>query len=657
MARTSKQSTSKPTSVSPDAGSSRRTNAWTGLLLLLLAFALFGNALTNPFIIDDIVIVNQDIRVTDGRLGELALGGYWPPSHKDALYRPLVKLSYAVNWSISSEPWTFRLPNLLLHAATAFAVFLLAREVLGSVRVALLTSVLFAVHPVHTEVLNAVVGRADLGAACFGLFGVLLFVRQTNNRETSFTSIIGGIALLFAALLCKESALPLVVLIPLIDVARQWKKPTPAAPRLVRQRFVRCYLPLACVLVAYFGVRYAALGGVARSADAIALVDNVIANVDEVLQPDQNHWLARWGTPVAVFARSVRLLVWPHPLSWDYSYAAIEPVRRWTDPGLMAGIALIAAALFAGIRSFSSRRHVFLSLTFWLLPYLLVANVLVLIGTIFAERLLYLPSVGFCMLVGLAVDAAVRHLRDRQHALQRMLASFTVCVFAFAAAAFAWLTIDRNRDWQSRDRLNSIDLAKHPRSVRLLCAVADDELHAGQLDDALARVRTVLEVDDDYPTAWSISGVALAQKGEVDRALLALQKALAIGAGGNEEAILTMGNLLASRGHYEESIPLLKQHVATYPLASAARNNLAWQLINAEPPDLRDPQEALRQIETALIQRPDEWALVDTYADVLLALGERDRAIGALQDLLAKMPADDPHRNDLLTKIDTLRQQ
>ena len=415
---------------------------------------------------------------------------------------------------------------------------------------------------------------------------------KDRNGKINLVSVVGGTVLLFAALLCKESALPLMVLIPLIDIVRWWKKSPPADSRRIRQRIVRCYLPLACILVAYFGLRYAALNGVARSADAIARVDNVIANVDEVLQPDESRWLARWGTPVAVFARSACLLVWPHPLTWDYSYAAIEPVRRWTSPGLLAGIALIAAILFAAGRSLTKRRHVFLSLAFWLLTYLLVANVFILIGTVFAERLLYLPSVGFCMLVGVAVDAALRLLRDRQHALQRMLAGFALCVFAFAVAAFAWLTIDRNRDWQSRDRLNSMDLAKNPRSVRLLCAVADDELHAGQLDDALARANLALKIDDQFPTAWSVSGVALAQKGEIDRALLTLQKALALGAGSNEEVIITMGNLLAARGHYQESIPLLEQHVAKYPHASAARNNLAWQLINAEPPELRDPQEA-----------------------------------------------------------------
>ena len=100
--------------------------------------------MTNPFLIDDVVIIKQDARVTDGRLGELAFSGYWPPFHSDALYRPLVKVSYAINWAISQQTWTFRLPNLLLHAATALAVFLLARDLL-----ALASNSLARLHPVR----------------------------------------------------------------------------------------------------------------------------------------------------------------------------------------------------------------------------------------------------------------------------------------------------------------------------------------------------------------------------------------------------------------------------------------------------------------------------------------------------------------------------
>jgi len=146
---------------------SARAIVVVAVFLLLLSFAVYGNALGNPFQIDDPTVIENDIRVRQCHIGELLTGNYRLPPYQDLLYRPLVKISFALNWVLSREAWAFRVPNVVLHAATALVVFLLAwdlfRERLGprATWAAVVAGVVFVVHPIHSECLNSIVGRAD----------------------------------------------------------------------------------------------------------------------------------------------------------------------------------------------------------------------------------------------------------------------------------------------------------------------------------------------------------------------------------------------------------------------------------------------------------------------------------------------------------------
>jgi hypothetical protein len=126
----------------------------------VVAIALYAVTLGGTYIYDDVPIVRDDARVhSPEHWKELWSQGY--NGGVDNLYRPLTSQSFALEWWLHGDrPWIFHLVNILLHAAAAAGVAELARRLAG-IKAAYVAGLLFAVHPIHVEVVAEIVGRAD----------------------------------------------------------------------------------------------------------------------------------------------------------------------------------------------------------------------------------------------------------------------------------------------------------------------------------------------------------------------------------------------------------------------------------------------------------------------------------------------------------------
>lgn len=620
---------------------SRPTLWW---VVVLASIAAYANSLNNPFVIDDVPIITEDVRVTEGRLGELLFGGYWPPPQADLLYRPLVKVSYALNWMILPAPWTFRIVNLALHIAASCLVLSFCRGIGRAAVGGVVAAVLFALHPIHTEVLNTVVGRADLAATVLGLLAILLYWRDGWQSEMPGWRLPFLATICFAAaLLCKEAALPLAVFVVVVDLVR-WH-PVDGTPRPSdwwRRRVLRCHLPLALSIAGYLALRVGVLGAMSRPAEEIKAIDNPIAQVAQMVEPGESEILARWGTPIATFGRSALMLIWPWKLSWDYSYAAIDIVRSARDPHLWTGLALLAAATVTLVLSLRRSRGLFLALVFAVLSYSIISNTAILIGTIFAERLLYLPSVGTCMAMGIVAGWFFQR-RPRRHAWLAPVTSLVICIGI--VAAYQIRTTLRNRDWRSPAELQAIDLKSNPRSVKLLCTAGRRALGAREMDRAKTLADEAISIAPWFPGGWRVAGLVHLHSGEEDQALDDLKKSLELGGAADQEAVTEFAQLLIDRKQFGPALALLRQFVREQPHAHVALNNLAWQLVQPDTPaELRNPQEALQHAQAALRVQPDSWGIIDTYAAALMALGRHADAQRLIEQALARMAPDDPDR-------------
>jgi tetratricopeptide (TPR) repeat protein len=432
----------------PAVGFLRHAGAAT--LLLALALAIYANSLHADLLVDNRVVILEDprIRALSGEnLRLIFTRDYWWPKYVTGVYRPLVTLSYLLDYAglgHAARPLGYHVVNLLLHWSNGVLAYLLVLALAGAFWPALWSGVLFVAHPVATEAVTNVVGRADLMATLAVLGGVVLHAKATRTDGWRAALCLVGLGLAaLAGVLSKESAAVLLGVVAAWDVLR------PGGER-VR---VASYVVVVSVLLGLAALRAALAGNLGPR--MLLFGDNPLFGA--------GFWAGRM-TAIKVIGEELWLLLWPQWLSCDYSYDQI-PVFTWAAgswESWKAVVALAALATLAAVTVLQARRHRATSflVAFFLVALLPSANLVLLIGTIMAERFLYLPLVAFAAGVALVTFAGARRLVPR-HAPLTAGALLALVAFAYGVRAAR-----RNVDWQDGVRLWSSAVVAAPRSFK-----------------------------------------------------------------------------------------------------------------------------------------------------------------------------------------------
>ena len=611
-----------------------------GALLACFLAAVLANfsSLSNGFTYDDHVIVEQNPLVTDkSRAAAIWTKPYWGDRDEGGLFRPLTTFTYALNHELGGlEPFGFHLVNVLLHAAVSVLVTLAAMEFM-TLRGALLAGLLFAVHPVHTEAVANVVGRAEILCALFVMAAWLC------HRRYPFV-----VALFyFLALLAKENA----ILFPLALLFRD------AAAR--RKLDAKTYVALAIACGSYLSWRHSVLGALMNPGSVrIQLIDNVIAHLPT---------LAAVWTALSVIGRYALLLVFPWRLSADYSYPQITAAKAaspWAWLGLLVSIGvtfLLAVGIRRAVRrqapaDDSTRNAAPVGLALSAAAFLPVSNLVFPIGTIMAERLLYLPSIGFA----LAVAAGFEAIERRRPALRPAL---TAAAFALILAGMfkSWT---RGPDWKDDGRLHAVTVRTSPRSARAHYHYGRYLIETGKAPEGFEHLNHALELNPEYTDVRIQMGVVKMKSRQFDAARSDLNQAIQSDST-SWVALVTLAALEYEDGHPERALDLSERALRVSPRSVDAWFNLAlartalrdtsgaiaaWR--KTVELGTRDPvaydslawflaatgqslSEALRAAEEAVRLRPDGRSY-DTLAEVHFRSGRWDAAESAWNEALRR---------------------
>jgi len=529
--------TASPGAASRVPANRPRAAQYWALAVALSAVVVYLNAFGHDFVLDDTRIIQDNVRIRSiANIPALFASSYWGQSGTNALYRPLALATYALNYAIHGL-WTpgYTAVNVALHASVSLLLFGLVRGLGGSLPAAGIAGIVYAVHPVHTEAVTGMAGRPELLAALF-FFLAIRFHRlapAAGRRALAFR--VAGLASFAGALLSKESAITLLLVLPLMD-ALVPARDDAGQPKGPGTRLVLDYLPLAAVAVAYLVVRHAVLGGVAIAEDVIAPLDNPLVPVTTL--PLGERLGATSGqavtTAFAVILEYTRLLVWPLHLSPDYSYNQIPLVTSVLDGRFLAGV-IIAAGCSAGIVVLWRRSPIAAcGLALLAATFSVVSNFVVTIGTICAERLLYLPSAGAAIAAGVGAATLIGTAPARQR-----VAAIAVAAVLLLGAARTW---SRNPDWQNDRTLwsSAIDVAPASARVqseyaRVVMAQADEEAQAGRAAEAerhYAEARThfetALKIYPSYSPPMDGLATILASHQRYDEALVLYQTAVKV---------------------------------------------------------------------------------------------------------------------------------
>lgn len=461
---------------------------WIGVALVFAVAALvYANSLSNGFAYDDVHIVQNNEAVHElSRVAELVTSPYWPGEHGETLglWRPAATAVYAVQWAVGGgTPFIFHLVNVLLHATVSALVLLLLLRLMP-LTPAMAGALLFAVHPVHVEAVANVVGFAELLTAFTMLASCLLYLRSEGRPGWR---TVAGISVLFAiGMLTKESAATLPALLVLLDAYRR-------DLRLLD-------------LPAYLKPRLALFGSiVAVGALVLTARSMVLSGFPTPLPPMGAELLTEiprvWTVPV-LWLHYVRLLFFPMDLSADYSPGVINVAVGWgwqSVLGLGLGLAFLALAWHSwrsgkDTDGRGSDRAVGLGILWFIVAILPASNVLFLTGTLMGERLLYMPSIGFCIAAGWVFHTL---LARRRAAVQ---VGFLAVVLLFSAR-----TLARNPTWASMKSVFQAMVREHPEAGRSQWILGDQLWGESEVDLAFRMYRLALgTLDNHYPLLLEI---------------------------------------------------------------------------------------------------------------------------------------------------------
>ncbi len=479
----------------------------------ILAILAYFPSLDGSYIQDDQLVVESNPIVARGDLLEIFSTDYWGniKGNDRSLYRPVTILSFALERKITGLPSApiSRGGNITLHAFASILLLYLARRVGLTPGGSVMAALLFAVHPVHAEAVVGVVGRAEILAAMFTFLALLFYLKTGNpvSPTAARTSSWAAGAFVFLALGSKEVAIAAPALLLAADFLLL-PRPRKLEIRSWLVNRLTAYAPVVMGTGLYLALRTRALESLWRLQE-IPSVDNPLVLLEGT---------ARFGTALGLLARAFRLFVFPISLSADYSGGAIRAVPGIAAPATLAGLVILLGLLFLAL--FPVFRKGVAPASFGacliLFPWLVVGNLGPVIGTIFAERLLYLPSAGACLLAGIVAAGALATRRRRAF----VAAGLTV-VFLFSVRTFI-----RCFDWKSEERLFEAAARVVPQSPRAHFIVGLALAERGLYADALARMEKARTVWPDFVGAWVEEATQLARLGRLGEAESRLRESI-----------------------------------------------------------------------------------------------------------------------------------
>ncbi|MCC6849387.1 MAG: tetratricopeptide repeat protein [Deltaproteobacteria bacterium] len=611
-----------------DAGRGPRV-PWTWVALVVaLACAVYANTIGGILLYDDVNAIRDNAFVRDADVAGILTRPSWWADGRGGLWRPLSTLMFAAEhglWGL--DPVGYHVVNVVVHALVSVLVLVVFARVTAAPRTALAAAMLFATHPIHTEAVANVVGRAELLAAA----GFLLAWRAWLAADAAAPGraapwLAAAVAAYFLAMCAKENAIALPAVLLLADLVGRRAAPAEPGARvaaLVRRRAPR-YAALLATAAAFVAVRSAVIGRVTPPTD---LLDNPLSALAAV---------PRLLTAVAVLGLYALRLVFPLWLSADYSYDQIAAVTSPLDFRFLAAVAVLGSA---GALAWRARRRapaVTLGLGILALTFAVVSNLCFTIGTIMGERLAYLPSAGFCLALAAGLVRLGGHAAPGGEPGARAAPRWSP-VFLGAlgtiVALYGVRTVERNDVWLDPIRFYETMAADAPRSARshreLGTALAD----RGRFAEARAAFDRSLAIKpDDASTLYNL-GNALGAEGRFAAAADAYRRAIAENPSFTR-AYENLGNAESMRGDQQAALAALRRALELAPDSPITLMNLANTYVRAGA-----PVEARATYERALALAPTSPEILTNYGTLLYAQADYVGAVRAFERIPSPPPA------------------
>ncbi|MDD5544894.1 MAG: tetratricopeptide repeat protein [Acidobacteriia bacterium] len=509
---------------------------WPEIIIALVAALCDFNSWGHRFVMDDLsrILGNGLLRTPQFvfRMFEA------PYDTAKTLYRPFTSFTFAINWWLGGpNPDGFHAANRLIHILVCLGIFWVIRRLFqNSLVLALVTSLLYAVHPVQTEAITYINGRSDALAMLFLVFTWLFFLRARKSNPFSWRSYSLSLVSFFLGLLSKESTVTWVGVLFLTEFVFFAERNIKRFWEIVRGQFGRVYAGYGVVLGIYLGLRFAILHNVSHV--TVTYLDNPLAHVSLPV---------RLLTGLKIMFQSAGLIVWPIHLSADYSFNQIALVQSWRSVPAIVTILLTLGLCGVLVWTFRRAPDVFFGLGYFLLTYSIISNIIVPIGTIRADRLLYMPALGICFMAACIFERLEQRLEGAQLRKWPKLALAVILVLMLIRV------ISRNSMWRNEFTLYSQTVRDAPHSAKAHHNLGVQYAARKEFDKAFREYQQAMQIKPDYPDLLNSLGSLMFQQGKRKEAIDDLQRAVEL-APENPNIRNNYGLMLRAEGHLVEAI-------------------------------------------------------------------------------------------------------
>jgi protein O-mannosyl-transferase len=506
---------------------------WHGWIVLIFGISLYVNTLTHQFTQDDAIVIYDNMYTTQGISGLKGLFtkdtffGFFKEEGKAKLvsggrYRPFTPAMFAVEYQlVGKSPWLGHLINILLYGFLCLMVYKLLISLVchkdDSVSkryLVLAAALIYAAHPLHTEAVANIKGRDEIMSMLGSILAMFAMIKYVDLKQTKY--LVLACISFFIAFLSKENTITFLAVIPL-------------ALYYFRDKSVKVAVMKSAVLliptILFLLIRATILGNDFGGTPMELMNNPYLKLVNGNYIPfDLGEKIA---TIMYTLGKYVQLLVFPHPLTHDY-YPRYIDIMHFNDIGVILSVVLYIIIAFLAVKGLKSRHIIGFASAYFLITLSIVSNVVFPIGTNMSERFMFMPSLGFALLLGYYMQNFVFEKLGKQ---------MFYIILGTILSLYSLKTFTRNLVWESDYKLFTTDVKTSLNSAKVLNAAGgaltteavkekNEVKKREMLIQAIEYLNQALLIHPTYKNAYLIMGNAHYYLKEYDLAITAFDNAL-----------------------------------------------------------------------------------------------------------------------------------
>lgn len=479
---------------------------FTIVLLSSFSILLYLNTIHGKFVYDDFKIIVENSFIREWKyFPKIFTNDYFFISGEMS-YRPLVTISYFIDYAIwHLNPLGFHLTNIVLHTGNVILFYLFLSSILQNKKVIFLSTLFFVTHLLLVETVNAIGYREDLLSATFMLISLMYFIKSDNslsreNSQKSRFTFFYTISLIAYAcgLFSKEMAITLPALLPLFIIfskQRLW-------PSMVK-RLKGIYTGYIAISLFYLIIRF-------------IIIKNPLLKVD---YQSGGFWTNIF-TMIKILASYIKLSFFPYDLNADYVVPLVKTPQEWSS---ILSITFIISVFIVFVILCKLRNILACWISWFLITLLPVMNIIP-IGNIMAERYLYIPVMGFCVVKGILIYRITDPTLSA-HAI-RLRKVVQIALVLIMIGGYGGSIIHRNGYWRDELTLWTKTIQHSPNSQRAHCNLGNVYMESGLIERAQAEYQTALSINPQNANVHSNLGIIYSKQGMLDKAFAEYKEAI-----------------------------------------------------------------------------------------------------------------------------------